>query len=142
MHKNFLEANMAADVAVNSGFPVATLLAEWERLRVCFPDLNVQLVRLEHGEGNAVMTVSKRSATTIDQTVRSAFPHLITEEGWSPLTDKLLGQQLVARIEGDEANAQINSVHSTTDIVTPLLMLLGNLEDVATALKNSPTKRQ
>ncbi|EGZ08017.1 hypothetical protein PHYSODRAFT_374496, partial [Phytophthora sojae] len=51
----------------------------------------------------------------------------------------LLGQRLVVvtttRFEWDEANGRINSVYSTNDIVTPLLKILGNLEDVARVMK-------
>ncbi|EGZ08043.1 hypothetical protein PHYSODRAFT_339915 [Phytophthora sojae] len=77
VQKRFLQANMTPDVATNSGLGVAALLAEWERLRVCYPDLRVKLVSLNHGEGDAMRAMSQRFVTITEQTLRNAFQHLI-----------------------------------------------------------------
>ncbi|RLN59836.1 hypothetical protein BBJ29_005157 [Phytophthora kernoviae] len=102
-------------------------------------DVRMELVRLEKapGAGESLIATTSISLTITENTLRYVYPHL-TDNGegeWSPLADKLLNQHIVMRgsvhFDWDRLNGWVARLESKVDILTPMMRLLGNLEDVA-----------
>ncbi|KAG3143633.1 hypothetical protein PC128_g24546 [Phytophthora cactorum] len=59
----------------------------------------------------------------------------------SPLADKLLGQRIVARgstrFDWGTGDDRVTSIISESDMLTPMLLILGNLEDVSKVFEKS-----
>ncbi|OWZ13133.1 hypothetical protein PHMEG_00013595 [Phytophthora megakarya] len=115
------------------------LLDRWTMFSHCFDDVQVVLQRLEKGpiENSAVATVIT-SFTISPNSLRLVFPHLTQENEpgsvTTSLTNKLRGQRLVVRgsafFEWDDTIGRVTSILSESDMLTPLLQVLGNLGDV------------
>ncbi|EEY53834.1 uncharacterized protein PITG_07438 [Phytophthora infestans T30-4] len=84
------------------------------------------------------------SVTITDNTLRRAFPHLnsdgvgVDKGGvWSPVAAKMLNKKIVMQgsvtFGWDRATEKVTSIYAQADLVTPLLNLLGSLEDVSCA---------
>lgn len=134
----FLQAVAAPDVMVETGCGVETLLAEWKILTRFNKGIDLQLTSLECGRDNLIVA-STRSVMHIDEdTLRIVFPHLLNDPR---LGKKLLGKQLALHGRGsfgwDSSNNKLISIHYQVDMVTPLLKLLGNLDDVSRVFANA-----
>ncbi|KAG3079529.1 hypothetical protein PI125_g20682 [Phytophthora idaei] len=135
--RDFLQATMAPDVSVNTGHGFDRLLWGWETLSRYYPDFDVKLIRLEMGAGNSLLTSTKTTITVTENTLNFVFPHLlnIDDVRGSMLGTKLLGKQLVVKGSGvfiwDDAKDRVISTLYSVDMLTPVLELLGNLDDVS-----------
>ncbi|KAG7387377.1 hypothetical protein PHYBOEH_008260 [Phytophthora boehmeriae] len=140
----FLQETMMSDVLVEKGCGIETLLEEWRMFSLCHNDMDIQLSRIDIGAGDSLVAYTESTFGITEQTLQFAFPHLADEnsEGkWSPFGEKLLGQQLVihgtVRFDWDSKRRRVSSVKYQADMLTALLQLLGNLEDVAHVLGNA-----
>ncbi|ETK86349.1 hypothetical protein F441_14958 [Phytophthora nicotianae CJ01A1] len=93
---------------------------------------------------NSVVAVTTTSITITEETLRHAFPHLIdTGTGSSSfaLVHLLLDERLVLHgstyFEWDPVYGRVTRVVSQADMITPVLMLLGSLEDVSRVFENA-----
>ncbi|KAF1775110.1 hypothetical protein JG687_00004287 [Phytophthora cactorum] len=59
VQRGFLQATMAPDVSVNTGYGIDRLLWGWETLSRYYPDCDVKLVTLEIGAGNSLLATTK-----------------------------------------------------------------------------------
>ncbi|OWZ03110.1 hypothetical protein PHMEG_00025220 [Phytophthora megakarya] len=136
---NVLESFMSSNV--NDGFMCGpkAILSKWMLFSLCFDDVNVDLHRLEVGplKNSVVSTVITR-ITISDSTLHLIFPHLVNGDPGGYITSlsrKLLGQRLVVRcsvtFEWDDTSNRIIKMQSKSDLLTPILRVLGNLEDVS-----------
>ncbi|POM59910.1 hypothetical protein PHPALM_31294 [Phytophthora palmivora] len=93
--ENFLRATMTSDVTDGIVCGVDALLDTWSMQSVCYQDIDLQPVRMYNVPNDSMVATTKGRLTINENTLRFAFPHLITEsEKWSDLTIKMLGQQL------------------------------------------------
>ncbi|OWZ13136.1 hypothetical protein PHMEG_00013598 [Phytophthora megakarya] len=125
------------------------VLAGWTMFSLCFDDIYVDLRCLENGPiWNSVVATVITSITISKDSLRLVFPHLIEEQGSDGsnrsgqlLANKLLGQRLVMHgsvvFQWDNEMDRVSSMQSRSDLLTPLLRVLGNLEDVNCVLKGS-----
>ncbi|OWZ12207.1 hypothetical protein PHMEG_00014672, partial [Phytophthora megakarya] len=94
--------------------------------------------RIEHEREDIILAFQTGYSTITKQTLRNGFPHLVDGDILSPIANKLLGRRLVVstvgRFEWDASVGRIVRIHYAPDLVTALLKLLGNLEDVACVL--------
>jgi hypothetical protein len=71
------------------------------------------------------------------------FPHLVEGKATrlSSIADKLLGQRLVirgsVRFDWDSGSSRVTRLISQGDMLSPLLQLLGNLDDVSLVFSRS-----
>ncbi|KAG2532209.1 hypothetical protein JM16_000474 [Phytophthora kernoviae] len=136
---DFLQSTMASDVTDGTLCGVEQLLKNWRLLSLYHKDVRMELVRLEKapGVGESLIATTSISLTITESTLRYVYPHLTdNREGeWSPLADKLLNQHIVMRgsvhFDWDRLNGWVARLESKVDILTPMIRLLGNLEDVA-----------
>ncbi|OWZ03712.1 hypothetical protein PHMEG_00024507 [Phytophthora megakarya] len=139
---NFLLKTMAPDVTNGIMGGVDGVMKIWEHESLCFPGLWVDIKCLEDGPDGSIIVTTKHNLTISEATLHYMFPHLIHGDGeYSQLVNKLLGQQLLTHVvvhfEWDSETGRVNSYVSKADIVTPMLRLLGNLEDVSHVFKGS-----
>ncbi|RLN48757.1 hypothetical protein BBJ29_008296 [Phytophthora kernoviae] len=144
VQRNFLRATMSSDVIGETGCGVEALLETWKMITLLHEDIDIQLLRLDQGAGGSLVATTKVKFSINEKTVRLAFPHLINADeadNWSRLAAKLLGQQLVVhgavRLMWDEDSDRMISVQNEADMLTPMLQLLGNLEDVFCVFDNA-----
>uniref|UniRef100_H3GNP8 BZIP domain-containing protein n=1 Tax=Phytophthora ramorum TaxID=164328 RepID=H3GNP8_PHYRM len=133
---SFLQNAMAPDVTDGSICGVDALLENWSLFSVYFDNINIQLERLEIGGSvNLVMATTTTTVTISADTLRRVFPHLVANEEGNSLATKLQGRCISMRgsvlFTWDDKNDCVASMQSRSDMLTPLLQLLGNLEDVS-----------
>lgn len=85
------------------------------------------------------MASAALSVTVSDVTLRHVFPHLLETEGrTAALGMKLLGQRLLLPhttiFEWDGECSRIEQLTMSVDFLSPVLQLLGSLEDAAIVL--------
>ncbi|EGZ18070.1 hypothetical protein PHYSODRAFT_499817 [Phytophthora sojae] len=129
----FLKESMAEDVTDGVACGAEALLENWRLLSLYHNDVHFQLQRLEQKREESLSAVTKTSVTITKNTLRHVYPHLGIEH--PALAAKLLGQRLVMRgtvhFHWDNASGRVVRVESKVDALTPMLKLLGSLENVA-----------
>ncbi|OWZ05582.1 hypothetical protein PHMEG_00022304 [Phytophthora megakarya] len=139
---------MTPDVSDGLGSGVESLVRNWELLSLYFDDFEVQLQRQEKIGSDSLIATTSTTLTLSSRSLRQGFPHLNSDkEGgiyggkWSALAIKLLDQRIVVhssvRFDWDNTREQVGSIQSQSDLLTPLLHLLGNLEDVSRVFHNA-----
>ncbi|CAI5738869.1 unnamed protein product [Hyaloperonospora brassicae] len=134
---DFLRSTMAPDVLYNDGSGVEAIMSSWKHFSLCFRDAEVDLTGLEKS-GVDTLIASTTTAFCIDQqTLTRVFPHLCGEGAGRvelQLADKLLGRAVVmrglTRFEWDIGYGRVTRMTTESDLLTPMLELLGTLEDV------------
>ncbi|KAK1948581.1 hypothetical protein P3T76_000870 [Phytophthora citrophthora] len=124
--REFLLATIAPDVASDRGYGVEAHLENWRQLSSIFPDIQIQLLRLESAGDNTAVGETRMTVYLSDKTLRRAFPQLIEDEKGFRIAGRLLGQQISMH-----GSSFVASLLHNTNILAPLLRLLGNLEDVS-----------
>ncbi|KUF95402.1 bZIP transcription factor 1 [Phytophthora nicotianae] len=140
----FLNETMAPDVMGGSFFGVDAQLENWRLFALYFDDVRVDLTGLNTPTSDTLVAGTVTRVTITTNTLCRAFPHL-NRDGtggskggvWSPLAAKMLGKSLVMRgsvsFRWDSATDKVVSIYSQADMLTPMLNLLGSLEDVSCA---------
>ncbi|ETL48718.1 hypothetical protein L916_01705, partial [Phytophthora nicotianae] len=146
----FLRAVMAPDVAFGELCGVDALIDQWQRYSLFFGSLYFKLNRMEEQPFGALETSATLSLTITEVTLRYVFPHLLEQrieetcsDGEasgsativSPLGTRLLGQRLdcrcTVRFCWDDSIGRVTRLFATMDLLTPLLRVLGNIEEVS-----------
>ncbi|KAG3030276.1 hypothetical protein PC119_g6295 [Phytophthora cactorum] len=140
---NFLRVSMASDVVNGHQCGVEAILAKWRLFSEYFDDVHVKLEKFEKSAtSHSLVAITTTSVTISERTMRTVFPHLNSDgqggaEGghWSSLGRRLLNQLFVmrgsVRFDWDSATDCVVSIQSQSDMLTPLLRVLGTLEDVS-----------
>lgn len=135
---------MAPDVIHGTNQGVDSLLGYWKIFSLFFDDIDIQAVYLKRGAKGSLLATTEATLTVTPSTLRYAFPHLLQAdkgEEWTPLAAKLLGQQLILRgfiyFGWDAEHHHVVHLQQEFDLLTPLLRLLGNLEDVSWVFSNA-----
>eukprot|EP00644_Phytophthora_capsici_P015706 jgi/Phyca11/121681/e_gw1.44.87.1 len=135
----FLRATMAIDVVDGSECGVEAHLNNWRLFSLYHGDVQLQLERLEKGPGHSVVATMKTGITITENTLRNLYLHLLVNESdddkWSPLAYRLLNQRIEIngsiRFVWDPSSGRVTSLQSTMDLLTPILRLVGSVDDVA-----------
>ncbi|KAF4141999.1 hypothetical protein GN958_ATG08612 [Phytophthora infestans] len=145
MHKiarQFLRDNMAPDVIDGSLFGVDAQLENWRLLALYFTDVHVDLKGLKTPTPDTLIAATVTSLSITEKKLSLVFPHLNSDgvggsEGgvWSPLAVRLLDRKIIvqgsALFRWDSTTGKVASIHSQADMISPMLELLGSLEDVS-----------
>ncbi|EGZ08023.1 hypothetical protein PHYSODRAFT_431150, partial [Phytophthora sojae] len=132
----FLQAVVISNVASNRGFGVDVILEGWELLSSRLGCLEIQLVDLDYEAKTLIIADVKCFATITERMLRDALGGQSPIVAWNPLGQRLAVPGRV-RFEWDDAKLQFVSIFFEIDMLTPLMELLGNLEDVCMALNSS-----
>eukprot|EP00644_Phytophthora_capsici_P018464 jgi/Phyca11/576395/estExt2_Genewise1.C_PHYCAscaffold_870091 len=130
--KDFLNSTMAFDVAFNSEYGVESILRNWSCLSWWFKDLEVELEAVTKTSPETLQASTTTSFTITKDTLSRVFPNLVNN---SALTSKLLGQRVTTQgwtvLQWDDTVGLVTRVNSESDLLSPMLRLLGSLEDVS-----------
>ncbi|KAE9175534.1 hypothetical protein PF005_g25359 [Phytophthora fragariae] len=133
-----LRTAMVPDVVFNSGQGVEAMMRSWKCLSQWFQDVELELEGLDRGAAGSLVAVTRTGVTITERTLRNVFPRLCSDRR---LADRLLGQRIVmrglTRFEWDGACGRFTSVMAHSDMLTPMLRLLGSVEDVSLVFERS-----
>ncbi|KAG6962860.1 hypothetical protein JG687_00006894 [Phytophthora cactorum] len=103
-----------------------------------FGDVEVTVENLSKSARNSMIVTTRTSVTITERTLSNVFPHLPNPnigDSKATLASKLLGQRIIMRgstcFEWDAATKRVTSVVVQSDMLTPILRLLGSLEAVS-----------
>ncbi|RLN62347.1 hypothetical protein BBP00_00004826 [Phytophthora kernoviae] len=141
-HLDFLRATMAKDVRDGDVCGVEALIENWRLFSLSFANIHVELERLDKATEDHLIAKTTTRLTISENTLQRLFPHLNSDgkggvEGgeWSVLATKLLDQRLVicgsVRFDWDATMERVVNMHSQSDMLSPLVRVLGSLEDVS-----------
>lgn len=135
----FLDSSMDPDVAHHAGFGLSSLVESWELFFQFFNDAEVELEHLERSAADSLIATTTTTVTITDNTLRHAFPRLRDDR--SGVRSKLLNQRIVVcgRVQfvWGGADSRIVSVMTQSDLMAPMLRLLGSLEDVSRVFESA-----
>ncbi|KAL3665339.1 hypothetical protein V7S43_009379 [Phytophthora oleae] len=90
-----------------------------------------------------LLVTASLSPTITETTLRSLFPHLLTSTSSENLLlcTRLLGQRLECQysisFQWEDLTKRVTRLECKMDWITPLLRVLGNIQDVARCLENA-----
>ncbi|KAG7376011.1 hypothetical protein PHYBOEH_001868 [Phytophthora boehmeriae] len=133
---------MALNVTDGNLRGVEALLENWRVFSLSFDNVHVELEHLHKAAEGSLIATTTTSVTISENTLQRLFPHLNSDgkggvEGgeWSDLAKKLLGQCLVmrgsVRFDWDGTMERVVDMFSQLDMLSPMLRVLGSLEDVS-----------
>ncbi|ETL88517.1 hypothetical protein L917_12405 [Phytophthora nicotianae] len=132
---DFLQTAMAEDVTDGVVLGVQALMDTINYRYRCLDTIDQRPIRMDDGPGNSLTIVIQCDVTITEGMLWYGFPNLVKNEDRSPLADKMLGQKL--EIEGsmylavDNTTGRVTRLQWKVDLLTPLLRLLGTLNDVS-----------
>ncbi|CAH0516276.1 unnamed protein product [Peronospora belbahrii] len=139
----FLQATMTPDVLFNAGRGVESMMKNWKSFTLWFQDVEIEL----HGLGRCGLSSFVASITTsftiTEFSLRQVFPCLLKGDrsDISSLGQKLLGQRIVmrgsTRFDWNDSYGRVTSIISESDMLTPMLHIVGCLEDVSRVFEGS-----
>ncbi|POM63630.1 Hypothetical protein PHPALM_20937 [Phytophthora palmivora] len=132
----FLKAAMAPDLNAGTVRGFKNLVVNWELFTCAFQDVRVQLGRLDQAAENSLVASTTTSFTFTEMSLSNMFPCLSDR-----VATKLLGQRLVlrgsVRFDWDSTNKRVVSLISQADMLSPILKLLGSLQDASLVFTNA-----
>ncbi|OWZ22737.1 hypothetical protein PHMEG_0002503 [Phytophthora megakarya] len=136
VQRNFLLATMMPDVTDGIVVGVDAIMMNWEYVTQRLPGLQIEVTCLENGPKGSIVATTQHTLTFSKMMLHHIFPHLSrAEKKSSDIADKLLGHQILIRstvhFEWDSENCRVSSFETKADMVTPVLRLVGNLDDVS-----------
>ncbi|ETN13843.1 hypothetical protein PPTG_08540 [Phytophthora nicotianae INRA-310] len=133
----FMRDMMSPNVVFNAAYGPEAIMQHWFFMN-WFGEVDVELKGWELTDGNSLVAITTTSVTITKHTLRNVFPHLRTIDNSDrngKLAEQLLLQRLVmrgsTRFEWDDSTCRVTRVIAQSDMMTPILHLLGNLEDVS-----------
>ncbi|KAK1942272.1 hypothetical protein P3T76_006594 [Phytophthora citrophthora] len=136
---DFLKASMVPELDAGTVQGVEALAQNWTVFTQFFAAVQIQLNRLDQIAENSLVATTTTSIIITKSSLSNIFPHLTSygkPSEWSRIAEKLLNQRLIMRgsvhFSWDSDNNRVMRLISQSDMVTPLLRMLGSLEDVAT----------
>jgi hypothetical protein len=146
--RDFLQAAMARDVVDGELFGVEELLDNWTRFALCFDNIHLTLTGLSAADSDMMVAKTIASVTLSESSLRCVFPQLSKEGGSgsgrqarSRIAAQLLGQRVVmrgsVRFYWDSESRRLARMQSQSDMLTPLLRILGSLEDASRVFENA-----
>ncbi|KAG1690070.1 hypothetical protein DVH05_028408 [Phytophthora capsici] len=139
----FLRTVLTPDVELGERNGVDTFIEQWRRYSTYFGSLHLQLKRMEEQPMGALLATASLSLTITEATLRSVFPHLLASTSAESFTlcTRLLGQRLecqyTIRFQWEDLTKRVTGLECKMDWITPLLRVLGNLQDVNCCLENA-----
>ncbi|EGZ18073.1 hypothetical protein PHYSODRAFT_504287 [Phytophthora sojae] len=136
---DFFRATMTPDVTDGPVCGPDAILKHWKLLSLYHGDVQVQLKRLQQdGDSGSVVATTKVSLTITENSLRYIYPHLSkadAEGGSESLAKKMLNERLVmcgsVRFDWDDRSGRVVRLETKIDMMSAMLKLLGNLEDMA-----------
>ncbi|ETI48729.1 hypothetical protein L917_06992 [Phytophthora nicotianae] len=136
----FLSASMAPDIDTGNASGLQDLVRSWKIFTQAFPDCHIQLQGLKQLTRGALVATTSTRVTLTHHTLQYLFRSLADDNKTlskrrKEIVAKVVDQHIVmrgsVRFDWDETTKRVVGLHSHTDMLTPMLNLLGSLEDVS-----------
>ncbi|ETP18491.1 hypothetical protein F441_07293 [Phytophthora nicotianae CJ01A1] len=137
---NFLTASMSPDLDTGITSGIEALMKRWKTFTRLFPSGHIQLENLRQLTSDSLVATTSTSVTLTEHVLQHLFQHG-SDDGKAHsirrgrVFSRLQGQHIVmrgsVRFGWDEGAKRVVRLYFQTDILTPMLGLLGNLEDVS-----------
>ncbi|KAG3242558.1 hypothetical protein PI124_g12626 [Phytophthora idaei] len=134
---SFLQTSFTTDVAFNASHGVGNMIQNWQQISRWFPGIEMELDRLQKDPTGSLVVTMTTTVCISEQTIRVVFSHLHDSDGngtRDTLAHQLLDQTLIMRgsmhFEWSDTCHRITRVSSQSDMLTPMVRLLGSLEAV------------
>ncbi|ETL84268.1 hypothetical protein L917_15874 [Phytophthora nicotianae] len=139
----FFEKSMASDIVHGTLLGSRELLEKWQVFSSYFDEIDFKIKRLEENNVESVLVATTTTSFTItSDSLRTVFPHLNNDgqggsQGgeWSVLATKVVDQRLVlcgsVKFFWDDATDRVVRMETQSDLLTPMLHILGSLTDVS-----------
>ncbi|KAG1687628.1 hypothetical protein DVH05_004749 [Phytophthora capsici] len=119
-----------ADVMSNEEYGPEAVVRFWCLTR-WFGDVTVEVDNFQTRDCNTLVVATTTHVTITKKTLRTVFPDLCSKT----IANRLINRRLVLRgsthFEWDHSTRRVTRILSQSDMMTPMLELLGNLEDVS-----------
>ncbi|KAK1942615.1 bZIP transcription factor 1 [Phytophthora citrophthora] len=135
----FLQETMSIDVVNGGVWGVNAHLESWRLFSLYHDNVHLELESLEKGPENSIIATTKTGVTITENTLRNLYRHLLVNESddtkWSPLAHRMLDQRI--EMDGsihfvcDPTTGRVTSLQTTTNLLAPILRLVGSIEDLA-----------
>lgn len=139
--QDFFRNAMAPDVVFNASRGTEAMIRSWKCISLSFQDVELELEGLRKRSADSLVAVTTTSVTITERTLRNVFPHLLGDEKGNKLARKLLNQRISMRglvcFEWDGAYCRVASLMADSDMLTPIVRLVGSLEEAATVFEKS-----
>ncbi|OWZ14853.1 hypothetical protein PHMEG_00011600 [Phytophthora megakarya] len=146
--QEFLRETMGPDVIEGGLTGVETLLEGWELRSLYFDHIQLTLAGMKSYDSTTLMASTIVSFTLSENSIFNVFPYLSCHESGSfeekdraRIVAKLLGQRIIMRgtvhFSWDCSTAQVVRLVSQANMLSPLLNLLGSVQDVSRVFENA-----
>ncbi|OWY91356.1 hypothetical protein PHMEG_00040097 [Phytophthora megakarya] len=136
-----MQTMMAEDVTDGVVFGVDAMMESMIFQSKCYTKFEICPLCMEKNDQNSLIVSTISEFTISEDTLYYGFPNLMENGRWPTLTDKMIGNKIVAHgstlFKWDCVNDRVTQLYHRVDLFTPLLKLLGNLEDVARVFDNA-----
>ncbi|KAG2777732.1 hypothetical protein PC129_g20315 [Phytophthora cactorum] len=130
---------MTLDVVSNIGHGPKALLESWRRFSTSFQGVEIELEDVKSDGENSLVATITSNFTFTKRMLQKKFPH--QRGGRSSLAKKLLHQDIVVpgtvQFIWDRTGGRITSVLTRSNMLTPMLDLVGNMGDLVRVLEYS-----
>ncbi|OWY97488.1 hypothetical protein PHMEG_00031967 [Phytophthora megakarya] len=128
---NFLLSTMTDDVVFNLYNGVEAIIQIYKKQTYWLKNFQLELEGLVKSPSTALVASTATTFIITERTLHKAFPGVLKTN----VANKLLGQRIICRgrtcFEWDTAVGRVSRVTTQSDLLTPMLRLLGNLEDTS-----------
>ncbi|OWZ07949.1 hypothetical protein PHMEG_00019586 [Phytophthora megakarya] len=132
--QDFVSKVIASDVAFNARCGRERMMKQWKLLSQWFAGIEFNLMELKSISAGSLVAATITSITFTERTMHIVFPHLMSGKR-RMLGEKLLNRRIVmhgsVRLVWSTTNCQIIGLFAESDMLTPVLRLLGNLQDTS-----------
>ncbi|OWZ07548.1 hypothetical protein PHMEG_00020046 [Phytophthora megakarya] len=138
----FLLESMSPNIVFNTRIGLGSVVNYWKWVSHSFSDFEMELKSLEKDVEGCLAAQTTVNLTITKSTIQKLFPQLWRGENLnasgaptSSVVRSLLGKPIVMhnwiRFEWDPTYHQITSITSTSDLLMPIIKLLGDLDSVS-----------
>ncbi|KAG6946190.1 hypothetical protein JG687_00016846 [Phytophthora cactorum] len=136
----FLSATMAPDLDIGARSGIEALTKSWRIFAHAFPGGHIQLESLRQLTSFCLVATTRTSVTLTKQTLQYLFHRLAdgseaNSKRRENIFARLLDQRIVmcgsVRFDWDDTSKRVIGLYTHVDMLSPMLTLLGNLEDVS-----------
>ncbi|OWZ09862.1 hypothetical protein PHMEG_00017366 [Phytophthora megakarya] len=139
--QDFVSKVIVSDVAFNARCGRERMMKQWKLLSQWFVGIEFNLVELKSISAGSLVAATTTSVTFTERTMHIVFPRLISGKR-RMLGEKLLNRRIVmhgsVRLAWSTTNCQIIGLFAESDMLTPVLRLLGNLQDTSYVFEKAP----
>ncbi|KAG1705885.1 hypothetical protein DVH05_002449 [Phytophthora capsici] len=135
----------APDISAGTVQSVATIVRNWVVFTRFFQDIDMQLQQLKKVEDCSLLATATITISLSRHALGNLFPNVFyggvvrgiqgTESRVFRIAKKLIDQRLVlsgsVRFDWNHSSHRVERIDSEFDMMTPLLQLVGNVEDVS-----------